>query len=113
METLHSLIYRVSECGIFDAMFSLGEKNNKLVGSVLDIFDKIELDHCTYRCAGQFIDCKSINFKRAAGQADWIGRCELNSKEKEDMGVSLEKHEGWIHLQTPPEDQQVKVSLSV
>ena len=91
-------------------MFSVGEKDKKLVGSVIYVFDKIDLDLCTSKCAGLFVDCKSINFKRGKDKTCWNGRCELNKEEKDGEDVMLVDAEGWIHLQTPPEEQQDKVS---
>ena len=112
MEIFYCLIYRIPECGIFDGMFSVGEKNKRLHGSVIYTFDNIELDLCTYKCSGLFTDCRSINFKRNEDKTCWSGQCELNREEKDGEEVELVEENGWIHLQTPPEEQQDKVFVS-
>ena len=108
VDLLYSLIYRIPECDVFDAMFNIIEYNTILKGAVIKEFDKIPLDLCVYRCI-EYRNCKSINFLFSPDQR---GDCQLNSKEVGEFGVKLVPKAPWAHMQTPPEDQQDKVSLN-
>ena len=105
-DTLLSLIYRIPECDIFDGMFDVIEYNQILKGARIQEYSDIRLDLCVYRCFS-FRNCKSINFLLSPNQT---GDCQLLSKEKGELGVKLVQKPKWAHLQTPPEDQQDKVS---
>ena len=94
-------ILRLPKCAKFDAMFSVLERNKKLVGSVIAKFDGKEYFECIALCI-KFVNCKSINHERKKSL------CELNSKEKGDVGVSLEKSNGWMQGETPKNPKQVK-----
>ena len=106
VETVYSLIYRVPDCGIFDGMFTVVSNGMALKGAVIQEFSTVPLDLCIYRCT-QYLDCKSINFLEQPGGT---GSCQLLSKEVGEVGVKLVSSPKWVHLQTPPEDQQDKVS---
>ena len=93
-------ILRLQKCAKFDAMFSVHERNKKLVGSVIAKFDGQEYFECIALCI-KFVNCKSINHERKKSI------CELNSKEKGDAEVSLKKSHGWMQGETPKNPKQV------
>ena len=104
-QSMHFLVYRVPECGIFDAMFTVVSDAKRLEGDVIKEFPNLQIDQCIYRCV-QHLSCKSINFLPNPGRK---GTCQLSSSEVGDFGSKLLPMKGWIHLQTPSEDQQDKV----
>ena len=105
--SLHSLIYRVPECGIFDAAFSVVSVNTKLEGATIAAFPNLSPHACSHKCI-EYRNCKSINVQVLPGQT---GACHLINKESGDPGVNLIPNSGWVHLQTTPEDTQDKVSF--
>ena len=104
-QSMHFLVYRVPECGIFDAMFTVVSDAKRLEGDVIKEFPNLQIDQCIYRCV-EHLSCKSINFHLHEGRR---GTCQLSSSEVGDFGSKLLSMRGWIHLQTPSEDQQDKV----
>ena len=107
--SLHSLIYRVPECGIFDAAFSVVSVNTKLEGATIAAFPNLSPHACSHKCI-EYRNCKSINVQVLPGQT---GACHLISKESGDPGVKLISNSGWVHFQTIQEDTQDKVSFKI
>ena len=93
-------ILRLSECNKFDGMFSVVEKNKKLVGAVIASFANKRDFECVGLCM-RHLDCKSINHQSKNN------KCELLSKEKGDSGTTLERHKGWMQVETPKHPKKV------
>ena len=107
---MHSFIYRIPECGIFDGTFSVVTQGHALEGGlILQRFYKVPLEICMHNCIN-YRRCKSMNFENKGDVMCTSGTCELLSREVGEEGARLVSQKGWVHLQTPPEDEIDKVS---
>ena len=67
----HARMLKISECGIYDAEFSISKKNHRFNKNVTETSSKKSLSECIMGCT-IFQRCFSINYKRTGGACEYV-----------------------------------------
>ena len=100
-EAVDTKILRLPECNKFDAKFSVMFRNKRMTGGLLLArLQSMTFEDCVVRCI-RFKRCSTINHNENKTL------CELNAKEVGDNRTVLEHNTGWVHAETPKNQNKV------
>ena len=98
-------IFRLEECGKFDAKFAEYRRAKRLIGAVLATYTSTQIETCVRKCI-TFKQCKSFNFLSDQEL------CELNSKIVGETGVHLQQDQGWLYAHTSVNQTKVNIVIT-
>ena len=89
-------ILRLSECALYDAIFSQITYHNRLIGNILTLIEMISLRKCLTRCVYSS-GCFSVNYMRENEKCELVGDA---AQQNSTGSVSFEEADGWNHFET-------------